>query len=184
MSLPKISPQEAQRLVAEGAVLIDIREADERARTHIPGAYHVALSRFDPSLLAASAGKTLIFHCRSGARTQSNAARLVAAAGAGCQTYILDGGIDAWRQAGLPTVTDARQPIELQRQVQIAAGSLAFLGTLLGLLISPWFLAVPLLIGAGLTMAGITGFCGMARLLVHAPWNWPRDSQPSPNAAH
>ena len=183
MALPTLSPQEARRLVADGAVLIDIREADEHARSHIPGAYHLALSKLDPGLIAASSGKTLIFHCRSGARTQANASRLAAGAGAACEAYILEGGLDAWKAAGLPVVTDARQPIELNRQVQIAAGSLAFFGTLLGVLVSPWFLAVPLFIGAGLMTAGITGFCGMARLLVHAPWNRvadPATLSPSP----
>ena len=68
-------------------------------------------------------------------------------------------------------MTDRRQPLELQRQVQIGAGSLAFGGTLLGLLISPWFLVVPLFVGGGLILAGVTGFCGMARLLARAPWN-------------
>jgi len=71
----------------------------------------------------------------------------------------------------LPTVIDRRQPIELQRQVQIGAGGLAFLGTLLGLTVSPWFLGVPLFVGSGLLLAGLTGFCGMALLLQRAPWN-------------
>jgi len=52
------------------------------------------------------------------------------------------GGLDAWRKAGLPVANDRRQPLELQRQVQIGAGTLVLVGTLLGLLISPWFLAV------------------------------------------
>jgi len=72
---------------------------------------------------------------------------------------------------GLPVVTNRRQPMELQRQVQIGAGSLAFVGTLLGLFVSPWFLAVPAFVGAGLITAGVTGFCGMARILRRAPWN-------------
>jgi hypothetical protein len=71
----------------------------------------------------------------------------------------------------VPVVTDRRLPIELQRQVQIGAGSLVFAGTLLGLLASPWFFAVPALVGAGLMTAGLTGFCGMARILMRAPWN-------------
>jgi hypothetical protein len=66
---------------------------------------------------------------------------------------------------------DRHQPLELQRQVQLGAGLLAFLGTLAGVLVSPWFLIVPGFVGAGLTVAGATGFCGMARLLVRAPWN-------------
>ena len=38
-----ISPERAAELVRKGAVLIDIREADEHAREHIPGARHHAL---------------------------------------------------------------------------------------------------------------------------------------------
>ncbi len=171
MAFSKISPREAKRLIDDGAVLIDIREADEHARSHIPGAYHIALSKYDPQVMAASSGKTVIFHCRSGARTQAHAERLTAGAHASCQAYFLEGGIDAWRRAGLPVSTDTRKPLELQRQVQIAAGGLAFFGTLLGLVVSPWFLAVPLLAGGGLMMAGITGTCGMACLLARAPWN-------------
>jgi hypothetical protein len=55
--------------------------------------------------------------------------------------------------------------------VQIGAGSLAVVGTLLGLFVSPWFFAVPAFVGAGLITAGLTGFCGMARILMRAPWN-------------
>lgn len=35
MSLPLISPQQANALVSEGAKLIDIRDPDEYAREHI-----------------------------------------------------------------------------------------------------------------------------------------------------
>ena len=38
-------------------------------------------------------------------------------------------------------------------------------------MVSPWFLAVPAFVGAGLMTAGVTGFCGMAQLLMRAPWN-------------
>jgi rhodanese-related sulfurtransferase len=154
-----------------GALLVDIREADEHAREHIPGARHIALSRLEEADLAANRGQTVIFHCRSGARTTSNSARLAAKAGEQCEALMLEGGLDAWRRAGLPSAVDRRQPLELQRQVQIGAGCLAFVGTLLGLTMSPWFFVVPLFVGAGLLTAGVTGYCGMAVLLQHAPWN-------------
>ncbi len=170
MSVRTVSPAEARKLVGEGAILVDIREPDERAREKIPGTAHLPVSRLDAATPTWQ-GKTVIFHCRSGARTQGNAARLAAWLGAGCEPCVMEGGLDAWKKAGLPVETDRRQPLELQRQVQIGAGSLAFFGTLLGLVVSPWFFAVPLFVGAGLMTAGITGFCGMARLLVHAPWN-------------
>ena len=67
--------------------------------------------------------------------------------------------------------TDRSQPIPLQRQVQIAAGGMAFTGTLLAAFVHPGFLLIPGFVGAGLMMAGVTGFCGMALLLANAPWN-------------
>jgi rhodanese-related sulfurtransferase len=171
MSLPKISPTDAKRLLDRGAILVDIREADEHAREKLAGAHHLPLSKLDEAELALHEGKPVIFHCRSGARTQSHARRLAGKVGGVCEAFIIDGGLEAWKKAGLPVVTDRRQPIEVQRQVQIGAGSLAFLGTMLGLFVSPWFFVVPAFVGAGLIMAGVTGFCGMARVLMRAPWN-------------
>jgi rhodanese-related sulfurtransferase len=173
MNLRTITPQEARRLIEDGAVLVDIREADEHARERIPGARNVPLSALDRARLTAPTGKAVIFHCRSGARTQGNAAQLAAAADDSCEILLVEGGLDAWRKAGLPVSVDRGQPIELQRQVQIGAGGLAFTGTVLGLLVSPWFFVVPLFVGGGLLTAGITGFCGMALLLQRAPWNRP-----------
>ena len=155
----------------QGAILVDIREADEHAREKVLGAHHLALSKLDEADLALHEGKPVIFHCKSGARTTSNASRLTQKVGGACEAFIVDGGLDAWKKAGLPVVTDRHQPIELQRQVQIGAGTFAFLGTMLGLFVSSWFFAVPAFVGAGLIMAGVTGFCGMARILIRAPWN-------------
>jgi rhodanese-related sulfurtransferase len=169
--LRTIQAIEARRLLERGAVLIDIREADEHARTKIPGARHVPLSKLDEANLANGAGKPILFHCKSGARTRANASRLASRIEEGCEAYIVEGGIDAWRRAGLPVVIDRRQPLELQRQVQIGAGSLVVSAVLLGLFVSPWFFAIAAFVGIGLIAAGITGFCGMALLLMRAPWN-------------
>jgi rhodanese-related sulfurtransferase len=173
MPLPSIDPVSAKRLLDEGAILVDIREADEHAREKIPRARLLPLSRLDEMDLAVQTGKPVVFHCKSGARTLGNAARLAAKAGGACEAFIVAGGLEAWKAAGLPVTTDRSQPLELQRQVQIGAGALALLGTLLGLMFSPWFLAIPLFVGAGLLTAGVTGFCGMATLLLYAPWNKP-----------
>lgn len=171
MTLPTISPHDAKRLIDEGAILIDIREADEHARERIPGARHLPLSKLDEADLAVHQGMAVIFHCRSGVRTRSNAGRLAQKIDEACEAYVVEGGLDAWRRAGLQVTLDREQPIELERQVRIGAGGLTLVGTLLGLAGSPWFLVIPLFVGGGLLFAGLTGFCGMARLLVHAPWN-------------
>lgn len=167
--LQAISPERAAELVRRGAVLIDIREADEHARERIPGARHHALSRLDAESAARAGDEVLVFHCRSGARTRGNTARLSAAAN--CDAYILDGGLDAWKKAGLPVTLDRSQPIDIIRQVQIAAGSLVLMGMLLGTLFSPSFYALSAFVGAGLVFAGVSGFCGMAHLLALMPWN-------------
>lgn len=169
-NLKTISPERAAELIRSGAVLIDIREADEHARERIPGARHHALSRIDKDTVVREGDDVLVFHCRSGARTKGNAARLATATPA-CETYILEGGIDAWKKAGLPVALDGGQPIDLMRQMQISAGSLALVGVALGLWVSPDFYILPAFIGGGLVFAGITGICPMVRLLKLMPWN-------------
>lgn len=169
MSLPLISPQQANALVAEGAKLIDIRDPDEYAREHIPAARSVPLSTL-PGGLETHAGETVIFHCQSGARTSSNAARLAQAA-APAQAFIVEGGIQGWKLAGLITQEDTSQPLPLMRQVQIAAGLLTLCGVVLGFTLSTGFFLLSGFVGAGLLFAGLTGFCGMARLLKVMPWN-------------
>jgi O-antigen/teichoic acid export membrane protein len=74
-------------------------------------------------------------------------------------------------RAGLPVRIDRSRPIEIQRQVQLAAGSLVLLGVVLGLTGHPAFYAVAGFVGAGLVFAGLTGWCGMAKLLGRMPWN-------------
>lgn len=68
-------------------------------------------------------------------------------------------------------MTDASQPLELQRQVQIGAGSMILLGVILGTTVAPGWYALSGFVGAGLIMAGVTGFCGLARVLMKMPWN-------------
>ena len=163
-----LSPSGAADLLkSHQALLVDVREADEHARERIPGAICLPLSSWDDSQLA---GAPLIFHCRSGARTSTSADRLARKA-AGGECYIVEGGLDAWKKAGLPVEVDRRRPLEVMRQVQIAAGSMAAVGTILGVTLSPWFLIVPAFVGSGLTVAGLTGFCGLGHLLMMAPWN-------------
>lgn len=160
-----ITPAEAQRRIAQGAVLVDIRDPDEYARAHIPGARNIPLARIG----RIDDAPEVVFHCRSGMRTAANAETL-----AGCTeapVYLLEGGIEGWRAAGLTCAVDRRQPLEIMRQVQIGAGSLVLLGVVLGFLLHPAAFGLAAFVGAGLLVAGVTGWCGMARLLAIMPWN-------------
>lgn len=156
------------------ATVFDIREADEFAREHIAGAVSVPLSRLDGAALPLPAGQTAIFMCRSGQRTRMNCDQLALRISE--PAYVLEGGLDGWKSAGLPTRLDRRQPIELMRQVQMVAGGLILLGAILGTWVHPGFWGLSAFVGAGLFLAGLTGFCGMARILALAPWNRPARS--------
>lgn len=171
MTPASVSPQEVRHLIAQGSVLIDIRERADYLREHIPDARSLPLSDI-------AAGKTIevtdpqsvIFHCQAGMRTTQNASVLMNAAGA-ATALLMTGGINAWKSAGLPTVEDKKQPLPVMRQVQIAAGTLVLAGVVMGYAVDSGFFLLSGFVGAGLLFAGVSGFCGMATLLLKMPWN-------------
>lgn len=173
MTPESVSPQEAKRLIDQGAVLIDIREPAEYLREHILNARSLPLNDI-------MAGKTvggterqpIIFHCLSGGRTAQNANALVEAASP-APALLMAGGINAWKSAGLPTIEDKKQPLPIMRQVQIVAGTLILTGVVLGYTTDSRLFLLSGLVGAGLLFAGVSGFCGMASLLLKMPWNRP-----------
>lgn len=98
-TLTPLSPRDVAACLAEGdAVLIDVREPDEYAGEHVPGSISAPLSAFEGAHLG-DAG-TVIFTCRSGARTGANCDRLAARVEGAA--YVLAGGLGAWKAAGLP----------------------------------------------------------------------------------
>lgn len=102
MNEPKtIAPAEAAALVERGALIVDIRETAERQSGVIPNAAHAPLSGLHSCDIPAVPGQSVIFHCKSGGRTGLNAAALASKV-TGCEAYLLEGGIDAWRLQGLP----------------------------------------------------------------------------------
>lgn len=165
MSLPTISPVNARELVRRGARLIDIRGADEFARSHAQGAESHPLDTLGP----VTGEAPVVFLCRSGMRTSTNSAKLAALREG--EAFCLEGGLDAWRAAGLPVEEDRSAPLEIMRQVQITAGLLVLAGVALGFAVAPAWFGVSAFVGAGLTFAGVTGWCGMANLLALMPWN-------------
>lgn len=170
MSLTRLDARSLQVRLAEGrADLYDIREPAEYAREHIDGARLLPAGRLGRELPDRTPGRLAVFMCQSGMRTTENATRIL-----GCisgEVAMLDGGLEAWKRAGLPVIEDRSAPLPLMRQVQIVAGSLVLLGVMLGFLLGPAWFGLAGFVGAGLVFAGLTGFCGMARLLAQLPWN-------------
>ncbi|MEN9202326.1 MAG: rhodanese-like domain-containing protein [Thermostichus sp. DG_1_6_bins_120] len=150
--------------------LIDVREPSEYAEERIPGAINMPLSTFDPTQVPVSTPEQpMVLQCRMGSRSIRASCQLL---DKGWPEVInLKGGIEAWKAAQLPVTRSQNAPISLMRQVQIAAGSLVLLGTLLGTFVHPGWLFLSGFVGAGLVFAGITNTCGMALLLARMPWN-------------
>jgi rhodanese-related sulfurtransferase len=171
MTIPRITPVEAKERLDLGlALLVDIREPDEFAREHVPGALSVPLSRFDDSDLGKDRSRPVVmFLSYRGNRACEHFRRLASAVGR--ESYVVAGGMVAWKASGLPTDLDRGQPVEMRRQVMTAHGGLVLLGLLLALTVSPWFIVLTVLVGCELVFSGVCGWSGMAMLLRQMPWN-------------
>lgn len=99
-----LAPADVARWLAERAILlIDVREPDEYAVERIHGALLYPLSTFDPMALPDPGERKIVFQCGSGMRS---AKAMAAAADAGIPfAGHLAGGIQAWKKAGLPTIS-------------------------------------------------------------------------------
>ena len=104
---PALSTAEAVRLInREKAVLIDVCEPAEYAAGHAAGARNVPLDGLETSKnLPSNKALPLVVMCRSGARA-SRAVGVLHKLGYE-KARALDGGLNAWRQANLPTEKSA-----------------------------------------------------------------------------
>lgn len=173
MSSPTITPRQLAELERSGkpVELIDVRTPAEFREVHVGFARNVPLDRLDPAHVAAGRNGSehpLYVICRSGNRAKQACEKIHTA---GFTNVInVEGGTQAWDQAGLPVVR-GQKTISLERQVRIAAGSLVFIGSVLGAFVSPYWIGLAAFVGAGLVFAGITDTCGMGMLLARMPWN-------------
>ncbi|RVU05693.1 rhodanese-like domain-containing protein [Novosphingobium umbonatum] len=87
-------------IAARQVVVVDVREGDEFAQGHIPGALNLPLSSFDVSQLPDADGKMIVLNCLGGKRSGMALDKCVAAQAA--VEGHLAGGFGAWAQAGLP----------------------------------------------------------------------------------
>ena len=97
----ELDPARLAALLRDGsAQVVDVREPEEFAAGHIPGAINLPLSAFDAAQLPVSKGKALILNCQGGKRSAMALDRC-AVAQAAVDTH-LAGGFGAWLAAGLP----------------------------------------------------------------------------------
>jgi len=91
----RIAPEQARELLAQGAQLVDIRDAQSFANGHIPGAHHLDNQWLHAFIAQADFDQPLIVNCYHGMSSQGAAAFL--AQQGFSQVYSLEGGFERWR---------------------------------------------------------------------------------------
>jgi len=166
MSRCTISPNELNDLVRQGepVELIDVRTPVEFQEVHVTFATNVPLDQFDATKISRERVRKdnpLYVICRSGGRAAKAIEALTAAGGTNLVN--VEGGTLAWDKAGLP-VKRGKKTMSLERQVRIAAGSMVFIGAVLGFWVHPYWMGLSAFVGAGLVFAGITDTCAMGMM--------------------
>jgi rhodanese-related sulfurtransferase len=157
----------AIQLAKHQVAIIDVREPMEFASGHITGSVNVPLGQLAGATLPES---PLVLVCQSGKRS-ARGMELLRRRGHPHPVADLEGGFPSWEQAGLPVHKKKGAPLPLMRQVQISAGALVLAGLILSQVVAPAWILLTWFVGLGLVFAGVSGFCGMARLLALMPWN-------------
>jgi hydroxyacylglutathione hydrolase len=102
-ALSPIEPAELQTLLAEGAIVLDVRPGETFAAGHVPGSINIALSgqfaSWAGALLGLAARPILI---AESPEAVSEARMRLARIGLEDARGYLQGSVEAWRQAGLP----------------------------------------------------------------------------------
>lgn len=164
-----VTVAELEKARREGALVLDVREPAEHEAERIEGARLLPLSALDASLGDLPKDRPVFVHCLTGMRARQAAERLEKL-GYG-PVHVAEGGITAWKEAGLPVITGESKVWALDRQVRFVAGGLVFAGAVLGFLVHPRFFWLAGFVGLGLMFAAVTDFCPMALVIARMPWN-------------
>lgn len=147
--------------------LIDVRSPGEYAAGHVPRAMNIPLEQADTRIDDLGDGPVAIL-CHRGNRANMACEML---RDHHPNLLVVEGGTQAWIQAGNPVTGAAGSRWSLERQVRLIAGLMVLLGTTLAMTVSTSWTYLAMFAGAGLTFAGLTNVCGMALLLGKLPWN-------------
>ncbi|MES2474768.1 MAG: rhodanese-like domain-containing protein [Verrucomicrobiota bacterium] len=166
---PNIPPVELQSLLANGCCLVDVREPVEHAEAHIAGARLIPLGQLEQRITEIDRSCPVVVMCQGGKRGAEAREKLTKLGLSDVRN--LNGGILAWKSAGLPVTASTRKVLPLMRQVQLTIGLGVLTGVALAKLVHPNFIYLSAFFGAGLVFAGSTGWCGLAILMAKMPWN-------------
>jgi rhodanese-related sulfurtransferase len=163
-----------EKLGTEDFQLVDVRQYAEYAGGRVEGAKLLPLGDLEKRHGELDQAKPIYVMCRSGRRSGEAQKKLKALGFTNVINVV--GGFEAWKKENLPFERDEKAPWALDRQVRFTAGLLVLIGIILSVFVHPYFVWLAGFIGAGLTFAGATDWCGMGLLLAKMPWNRPVQS--------
>lgn len=112
--IDEVSPEAAETLMREADAVIDVREPDEYQSGHIPGAINIPRGllefRLSNSPELAARDLNVMLYCKTSGRA-ALAARSLADMGY-LQVRSIEGGYDAWHEAGKPIARPTLPPFE------------------------------------------------------------------------
>ena len=173
--MKEVTPQQLQNILKteEEVLVLDVREPHEHAGEHIPNVYNLPLCDIPTHIKDIQRYGKIYVHCQSGRRSE---AALKMLQEHGISASHMAGGIQAWKDAGHP-VRKSSKVLPVMQQVLLVAGLLVLAGSILTAWIHPLWILLPAFVGGGLSFAGATGHCLMAKLLGYMPWNRTQKKQ-------
>lgn len=173
MTEQQIDLNHLKRMIAEddgNTLFLDVRSAEECFASFVPGFVNIPGSELGRHEQELARFKCIVVLCASGMRARQ-AANTLDQMLPGREVWVLKGGLNTVAQGAERELSRAGRILPVQQQMQIGAGSMIMTATLLGTFVQPMAFLLVAGIGFGLFYAGLTGRCGVSRLLAHLPWN-------------
>ena len=174
MTEKEITPTELSKIYkSQEVMLIDVREPAEYRGEHIEHSTSIPLRTLNASNLPLNKNK-YVFICQSGVRGESACKKISKqklSSQQGIELLNLVDGVSGWKELGLPIIKGTRNVPSIARQTQLLIGLLISTVGILALFYDPIFVWLTVLFGIGLVNAGLTGWCGLGKLIARMPWN-------------
>ena len=103
-----IDPHTVKKWIDDGSILlVDVREREEVADGFIADAKNIPMSEYVPESVPVGGAEKIVFYCHAGMRSMMALRAFLASQELAAQSYNMDGGFSAWKEAGLPVAYPA-----------------------------------------------------------------------------
>jgi len=173
MKKKEISVHELHEIIKtdelENYAIVDVRSSGEYKTARIENAINIPLHELNKRKSELEKYDTVFLYCRSGGRSGKGCEKIQSLKEAKVVNVI--GGLLEWEAEGFLLKRGKKAKLSILRQVHIVAGSLILTGVVLSNFLAYQWIFLSGFVGLGLLFAGLSGWCGMAHLLVRMPWN-------------